>query len=57
MFGAGELGLQDLEPLVREAGFVDATTGELPMPRVMGIPGAGWIAAKTRPGPAVAHTE
>lgn len=46
-FGAGQLDIAGLPELVREAGFADVTTGELATPRVPGLGGVGWVAART----------
>ncbi len=44
-FGAGALGIQDLPELLRQAGFGQVESGDLPFPRLMGLAGAGWIKA------------
>lgn len=44
-FGAGEMGLQDLAALVKEAGFSQVETGDIALPHLPGIPGAGFVGA------------
>jgi ubiquinone/menaquinone biosynthesis C-methylase UbiE len=44
-FGAGEMGLQDLATLVKEAGFSQVETGDIQLPHLPGIPGAGFVSA------------
>jgi ubiquinone/menaquinone biosynthesis C-methylase UbiE len=44
-FGAGEMGLQDLAVLVKEAGFSQVESGDIPLPHLPGIPGAGFVSA------------
>jgi ubiquinone/menaquinone biosynthesis C-methylase UbiE len=44
--GAGTLGLQDLPPLLTEAGFSKMERGEIPFPRLMGLEGAGFVTAR-----------
>jgi ubiquinone/menaquinone biosynthesis C-methylase UbiE len=46
-FGAGETGIQDLAAFVKEAGFSEVETGDIPLVRIMGIPGAGFVRAHT----------
>ncbi len=46
--GAGELGLQDLPALMKEAGFSQMESGEIAFPRLMGLEGAGFVRARTR---------
>jgi ubiquinone/menaquinone biosynthesis C-methylase UbiE len=46
--GAGTLGLQDLPQLLKEAGFSQMESGEIPFPRLMGLEGAGFVRAQTR---------
>ncbi len=46
--GAGELGLQDLPALMKEAGFSQMESGEMPFPRLMRLEGAGFVRARTR---------
>jgi ubiquinone/menaquinone biosynthesis C-methylase UbiE len=46
--GAGSLGLQDLPQLLKEAGFLQMESGEIPFPRLMGLEGAGFVRARTR---------
>src|SRR5690242_10525916 len=45
-FGAGEMGLQDLAALVQEVGFSHVETGDIPLPHLPGIPGAGFVGAR-----------
>ncbi|GHO98052.1 hypothetical protein KSF_081000 [Reticulibacter mediterranei] len=45
-FGAGEMGLQDLSVLVQETGFSHIETGDIPLPHLPGIPGAGFVEAR-----------
>jgi ubiquinone/menaquinone biosynthesis C-methylase UbiE len=45
-FGAGEMGLQDLAALVKEAGFSQVETDDIPLPHLPGIPGAGFVSAR-----------
>jgi ubiquinone/menaquinone biosynthesis C-methylase UbiE len=46
-FGAGEMGMQDLPPLLQEAGFTQIETGEIPLPRMPIHSGAGFVRART----------
>jgi ubiquinone/menaquinone biosynthesis C-methylase UbiE len=41
-FGAGESGIQDLPGLMEQAGFADLETGEMRLPRLPGLAGAGF---------------
>lgn len=45
--GAGELGLQDLPALIKEVGFSQIESGEIPFPRMMGLEGVGFVRART----------
>jgi ubiquinone/menaquinone biosynthesis C-methylase UbiE len=45
--GAGEIGFQDLPALVQEMGFSQIDSGDVQFPRFMGIPGAGFVRART----------
>jgi ubiquinone/menaquinone biosynthesis C-methylase UbiE len=44
--GAGEIGVQDLPALVQEMGFSQIEAGEIPLPRFMGLSGAGFVRAR-----------
>jgi len=44
--GAGEVGVQDLPALVKEAGFSQIETGEIQFPRFPGISGAGFVRSR-----------
>lgn len=46
--GAGSLGLQDLPQLLKEAGFSQVESGEIPFPRLMRLEGVGFVRARTR---------
>lgn len=46
--GAGSLGLQDLPQLLKEVGFSQMESGEMPFPRLMRLEGAGFVRARTR---------
>ncbi len=47
--GAGELGLQDLPALMKDAGFAQIESGEIQFPRLMGLSGAGFAQGRTEP--------
>jgi SAM-dependent methyltransferase len=47
-FHAGGSGLQDLSALVRDAGFAQVETQEMPSRRFSGFPGAGFVVAHKR---------
>lgn len=47
--GAGEIGLQDLPALMKEAGFSEIENGEIQFPRLMGLSGAGFALGRTKP--------
>jgi hypothetical protein len=41
-FGAGEAGIQDVPAFMGQAGFTDVGTGEVRLPRLPGLKGAGY---------------
>ncbi len=45
-FGAGGTGLQDLSAFVKDAGFTELKTEEMPMRRLSQFPGAGFLTAR-----------
>lgn len=47
--GAGSLGQQDLANLLKEAGFSQIESGDLPFPRLMGMEGAGFVRGSINP--------
>ena len=46
--GAGESGIQDLPALMEEAGFTGIETGEIRLPRLPGLAGAGYAVGRQR---------
>jgi ubiquinone/menaquinone biosynthesis C-methylase UbiE len=44
--GAGEIGIQDQPALIKEAGFSQIETGEIRLPRLPRLPGAGFVRAR-----------
>jgi SAM-dependent methyltransferase len=46
--GAGEMGIQDLPVLMKNAGFAEVESGEIRLPRFPGLPGAGFAMARKR---------
>ncbi|HEV2656051.1 MAG TPA: hypothetical protein VGT82_13890, partial [Ktedonobacteraceae bacterium] len=55
-FGAGEIGLQDLPALMKEAGFSQIESGEIPFPRLLGFSGVGFALGRTQPMPGKGRT-